>query len=78
MSHVERLCDSVVLYFANGDSEVLDQVVFACHSDEALSVLADASEDERAILSAIPYHNNDVVLHTDTYLLPKTQLAWSS
>jgi uncharacterized protein len=38
----------------------------------------DAHDDEKAILGALPYRNNDVVLHTDERLLPKTKKAWSS
>ena len=75
---VQRLTDSVVIQLADGSEETFDQVVFACHSDQALSLLADSSQDEKDILSAIPYRNNDVVLHTDTSLLPKAELAWSS
>ncbi|REG82397.1 NAD(P)/FAD-dependent oxidoreductase [Marinomonas pollencensis] len=75
---VTRSVDSVSLYFEHGEVERFDQVIFACHSDQALALLADASEDEHAILSAIPYRNNEVVLHTDTRLLPAAKLAWSS
>ncbi|QRV25384.1 NAD(P)/FAD-dependent oxidoreductase [Marinomonas foliarum] len=78
ISKVERSAEGVVIHFADGSTQDFDQVVFACHSDEALALLADPSADERAILSAIPYRNNDVVLHTDTRLLPKKKLAWSS
>jgi predicted NAD/FAD-binding protein len=55
-----------------------DQVIFACHSDQALALLTDASEDERDILGAIPYTRNEVVLHTDERLLPKNRRCWSS
>ncbi|OOE88018.1 NAD(P)/FAD-dependent oxidoreductase [Salinivibrio sharmensis] len=55
-----------------------DQVIFACHSDQALSMLADPSEAEQQVLGAIPYQDNEVVLHTDTSLLPKRQGAWAS
>jgi predicted NAD/FAD-binding protein len=41
-------------------------------------LLAAPTQDEQAILAAIPYRNNEVVLHTDTRLLPKKKLAWSS
>ena len=75
---VHRAEDDVVIHFADGFTQVFDKVVFACHSDEALALLADPSSDEQAILGAIPYRNNDVVLHTDTRLLPKKKLAWSS
>jgi hypothetical protein len=51
--------------------ERFDKVVFACHSDQALQLLAAPSEAEQSILGALPYADNDVVLHTDTRLLPR-------
>ncbi|MCW8354856.1 FAD-dependent oxidoreductase [Marinomonas pontica] len=78
IAKVHRLDSEVLIDFADGSQQTFDQVVFACHSDEALALLADPSAEEHAILSAIPYRNNDVVLHTDTRLLPKKKLAWSS
>ena len=52
---------------------------FACHSDQALRLLADATAlDERAVLGAIRYQRNDVLLHTDTRVLPKRKLAWAA
>ncbi|MFN4161976.1 MAG: NAD(P)/FAD-dependent oxidoreductase [Stenotrophomonas sp.] len=61
---------------ANG--ERFDHVVLACHSDQALALLADASADERDILGAIPYQRNEVVLHTDARLLPQQRKAWAA
>lgn len=55
-----------------------DQVILAVHSDAALAMLAHATPRERAILSAIPYQDNDVVLHTDASLLPRARRAWAS
>ncbi|MEO6271163.1 MAG: FAD-dependent oxidoreductase [Lautropia sp.] len=55
-----------------------DQVVIACHSDQALALLADASESERAVLGAIAYQANDTVLHTDASLLPVNRKAWAA
>lgn len=55
-----------------------DQIVLACHSDQALALLADADERERAILGAIRYQANDAVLHTDASLLPKRRKAWAA
>ena len=57
---------------------IFDDVVFACHSDQALKMLASPTPAQQEILSAIPYANNDVVLHTDTRVLPKRKLAWAS
>jgi predicted NAD/FAD-binding protein len=48
-----------------------DAVVLATHSDVSLSLLgAGATEEERAVLAAIPYNNNDIYLHTDEALMP--------
>ncbi|WP_136068324.1 NAD(P)/FAD-dependent oxidoreductase [Modicisalibacter radicis] len=55
-----------------------DQVVLACHADQALGLLGDPSPAERDILAAIPYRDNEVVLHTDSTLLPRRRRAWAS
>jgi len=55
-------------------AERFDKVIFACHSDQALSLLAEPSRVEREILGAIGYAANDVVLHTDTRLLPNMNI----
>ncbi len=62
----------------DGEPERYDQVVIATHSDQALGLLADPSEGERAILGAIPYQENQITLHTDTRLLPRRRLAWAA
>lgn len=61
-----------------GGTERFDHVVLACHSDQALSLLADASAAERAILGAIAYQPNEAVLHTDTSVLPRQPKAWAA
>jgi predicted NAD/FAD-binding protein len=77
VQRVERDAAGVLIHSAHG-SERFDKVVFACHSDQALAMLAEPSTTEREILGALPYADNDVVLHTDTRLLPKRPLAWAS
>ena len=62
----------------NGQEEAFDEVVLACHSDQALALLADADMDETQLLGNIPYQDNDVVLHWDDRLLPRTRRCWSS
>ncbi|MCX7563663.1 FAD-dependent oxidoreductase [Xanthomonadaceae bacterium XH05] len=62
----------------DASSESFDHVVLACHSDQALSLLADPDAREAAILGAIPYQENDVVLHTDPSLLPRSRKAWAA
>ncbi|TNF16465.1 FAD-dependent oxidoreductase [Pseudomonas sp. REST10] len=77
VSRVVRDDNGVTLHSAAGE-ERFDKVVFACHSDQALALLDQASTAERDILGALPYASNDVVLHTDTRLLPERPLAWAS
>lgn len=59
-------------------TETFDQLVLACHSDQALRLLLDANVQERQILGAIPYQSNDVVLHTDPGVLPRRPQAWAA
>ncbi len=61
-----------------GGTERFDQVVLACHSDQALALLGDASPAEHAILGAIAYQPNEAVLHTDASLLPRHRKAWAA
>ena len=77
VTSVRRDAGGVEITTANG-SERFDQVVLACHSDQALRLLADADDNERDILGAIPYQTNDVVLHTDASLLPRNRKAWAA
>lgn len=78
ISRVERAEDGVTLYFADGSSRRFDQVVFACHSYQALQLLGDPSLEEQSILSAIPYRDNSVLLHTDESILPCNRRTWSA
>ncbi|GAB5476682.1 MAG: FAD-dependent oxidoreductase [Marinobacter nauticus] len=70
--------DEGVTLVANGQEHRFDQVIFGCHSDQALAMLDDATDDERSILGAIAYQKNDVVLHTDASVLPSNRLAWAA
>ena len=58
--------------------ERFDELVLACHSDQGLALLADATPDERAVLGAIRYHPNRAVLHTDISVLPQRRRAWAA
>ncbi|WP_434361506.1 NAD(P)/FAD-dependent oxidoreductase [Parasalinivibrio latis] len=74
---VYRTESGIRLETASG-GENFDQVIFACHSDQALKMLGDATEDETDVLGRMPYQMNEVVLHTDTSILPKRPAAWAS
>lgn len=77
VSRVTRRAGGVELTVA-GATQTFDHVVLACHSDQALQLLADATPAERGILGAIPYQMNDVVLHGDTSVLPRSRRAWAA
>ena len=59
-------------------AERFDEVVLACHADQALRLLDDPSPAERRLLGAFPYAANTAVLHTDAGWLPRRRRAWAS
>ncbi len=60
------------------DGASFDRVVLACHSDQALAMLTDATPSEREVLGAMPFQTNEAVLHTDTSMLPRARAAWGA
>ena len=62
----------------NRSKEKYDYIFFACHSDEALDLLSKPTADEITILKALPYQENEVILHTDTSIMPKKKLSWAA
>jgi predicted NAD/FAD-binding protein len=78
IERVQRQPEQVVVTPRGGEPEVFDKVVLAAHSDQSLAMLADPSPAEQEILGAIPYQANEIVLHTDTSLLPRTRRARAS
>ena len=75
---VRRVGDGIELHSASGGKEYFDYVFVACHSDQALSLLADATDAERDVLGAIRYQANEAILHTDDSLMPKRKHAWAA
>ena len=78
VASVQRQPHQVAVRLKNGTVEHFDQVFMACHSDQALKLLADPSPEERDILGAIGYQANAALLHTDVRLMPKRPLAWAA
>ena len=69
---------SYVVIEDNKSKEKFDYVFFACHSDEALEILKKPTADEVKILSALPYQKNDIILHTDSSIMPQKKLSWAA
>jgi predicted NAD/FAD-binding protein len=78
IAKVKRSSKGVTLINFSAEEFEFDQVVFACHSDQALAMLDQPTDAEHEILGAIPYQKNEVVLHTDRRLMPKRKLAWAA
>ena len=78
VERVERNTEQAIVYDAKGNAEKFDQVIFACHSDQALRLIAQPSNQEREILGDIRYQSNQVYVHCDTQFMPKQRSAWSS
>jgi uncharacterized protein len=77
---VRREANRVIVRTRQGELASHDFVVFACHSDQALAMLEQPSRSEAQLLAAFPYQRNEVVLHTDTRLLPRSpraRAAWN-
>jgi len=75
---IRRDAEGVEIRAEGCDAERFDRVFVACHSDQALAMLADASKQEREVLGAIPYQRNEAVLHNDTSLMPAKRRAWAA
>ena len=78
VSSVTRDKNSATITDSNGDKHQFDAVIFACHSDQALALIAKPSKEEKSVLGRIQYKPNSVILHQDSSFMPKRKSAWSS
>jgi predicted NAD/FAD-binding protein len=78
VERVERDARKVTVYARGLRPEMFDYLFFACHSNQALRLLAKPHRLERDILGEIPYQYNEAILHTDETLMPKRRLAWAA
>ncbi|MEL7099466.1 MAG: FAD-dependent oxidoreductase [Pseudomonadota bacterium] len=75
---VTRLPGGVRVKTWGADWQNFDEVIFATHSDDTLAMLHDARPEEQAVLGAVAYQPNDIVLHSDERVMPKRRKTWSS
>lgn len=73
-----RNANGVQVYSQNGQIFHGEQVILACHADEALALLAAPSPSEKALLGSFPYQHNRTFLHRDATLMPKNRAVWAS
>lgn len=75
---VEPGARGVTVRDANGGADRFDHVILACHSDDALRLIAGPTAEEADLLGAIRYGDNEAVLHRDASLMPSRRAAWAS
>lgn len=61
-----------------GKSDIYDQIIFACHADEALEMLVAPDHNIKETLGAFDYQKNTVITHTDISFMPKRRKCWAS
>jgi predicted NAD/FAD-binding protein len=75
---VTRKANHIEVFAADGTKQTYDQVIFACHSDQVFKILDSPTLNEKAIIGAIDYQSNEMVLHSDVSFMQKRKKAWSS
>lgn len=78
VQRISRRNGKIEVETRNNSTEEFDEAIVCCHSDQALQLLGQADETERGILEQFQYQQNEVVLHTDTSVLPMKKDAWAS
>ena len=75
---VKRSENQVTILDKLGHEKIFNKVIFATHSDEALSLLEQPSSIEKELLSSIPYQDNTMYLHSDESFMPHSKKSWAS
>jgi predicted NAD/FAD-binding protein len=78
VENVTRAHGKVKITDSKGHTEIFDQVIFACHTDQMINMIEGPTEAERDIATFIPYSMNKVYLHRDASLMPKRKAVWAS
>lgn len=76
--NIARDSGKSILTDTQGNVETYDHIVFACHTDQMLSILDKPTQEEQDIAAAIPYSSNKVFLHRDVNLMPKRKAVWGA
>lgn len=78
VKQVQRLAGQVEVTTNDGEKQLFDKVILACHADQALNILTDPTEEESNLLGQFQYQRNQALLHTDQTVMPKRKRLWSS
>lgn len=75
---VARSDGRVVVTDVNGVAKTYDDVVFASHADEALRMIENPNAQQKDVLGAFGYQDNNIIVHTDRSFMPQNEKAWAS
>lgn len=75
---VNKKGNNIEVIDTNGNKETYDQVIFACHADEALKLINDPTNEEISALGSFDYQDNQIIVHTDVSFMPKHKKCWAS
>jgi predicted NAD/FAD-binding protein len=75
---VLRKENKVQLTLPEGIEQEFDEVILACHADQALKIIQSPTGEEKNLLKSFPYQPNRVTLHSDDSVLPKRKSARAS
>lgn len=78
VKRVEKTAQGIAVETVDNETQIYDHVIFACHADQALKLLAAPSEQQQQILGKVGYHSNHAVLHSDESFMPKIKQCWAS
>jgi len=73
-----RRGDKITVEDTKGNTEAFDQVIFACHADEALEMIDDPTPEELSVLGDFDYQDNQIIVHSDTSFMPQEKKCWAS
>lgn len=77
-TRVIRTPRGVTVMTSTGTAQNFNHVILACHGDQSLRLLVNPTADEARLLGEFKYQPNVATVHTDTSVMPRTRLAWSS
>ncbi len=75
---VLRSGNQIQVFDTAGGADIYDQVIFACHADEAMKLIKAPPKDVRDVIGAFSYQDNTVLVHRDESFMPKKKKCWAS
>jgi len=70
--------NSKVIVETHNSEEIFDQVIFACHADQAIEMINSPTAEQKSILKSFSYQDNKVVVHRDLNFMPSDHSCWAS